>query len=224
MSDLDNTWQTRWLTLEGELIFRYHRLVIPTLRWHVRGKANVTLAKASGRPLLWAFWHEQVTAFIQYGDRFEGSDNFCVVMVGDDRASILGQMGGRLGAEMFGIDMSGNPVASGRSLLRVIQAMQRGKQSMLAPDGPDGPAHTPKGGVGFLARKAEAAVLPVGISTPHAYRMQRWDQHLVPLPFARMQMVIGPPIMPGRKDDDLTVLDQITAALNFVYRQAKAAA
>ncbi|MCP5094665.1 MAG: hypothetical protein GY943_03845, partial [Chloroflexi bacterium] len=175
-----------WRKIEGEALFRYHRIVSRTLRWRFEGKANITKAKATKRPLLWAYWHEQTTPFIMYADAFEESNTFSVVMVGDYRSQILGRLGTRLGAKMFGIDMQGNPMASGRSLLRVIQSMKKGKQSMIAPDGPDGPPFESKGGVSFLARKAQAAVIPVGAYGDHASRLNRWDQYQIPLPFTKM--------------------------------------
>lgn len=210
-----------WHNVEGEALFYYHRLVSRTLQWRVEGRANITIARASQRPLLWAYWHEQVSPFIMYGDRFIGGENFCVVIVGDVRSEILGQLGVRLGAETFGIDMQGNPMAAGRSLLRVIQAMRRGKQSMLAPDGPDGPAFVPKPGVAYLARKAEAAVIPVGITAKPAYRLPRWDRYQVPLPFATLHAVFGPPILPARNADDATLLTEISTSLTEVREKSQ---
>ena len=212
-----------WMQIEGEALYRYNRFVSSTLRWELEGAEHVEEAKATGRPLLWAYWHEHVTSFIMYGDRFEGGKNFCVVMVGDIRQAILGRLGTRLGASMFAIDMKGNPVASGRTLLHVIKAMKKGKMSMLAPDGPDGPAHEPKGGVAFLARKAKAVVIPVATYASTAYRMNRWDNHEVAMPFSRMKMFFGSPILPEKNGgDDSALLDQITDALNNVHFKAKA--
>lgn len=118
--------QHLWHKIEGEALYRYNRLVSGTARWQVDGQENIDKAKASGRPLLWTYWHEHVTSFIMFGDRFEKAKNFSVIMVGDERSTILGRLGTRLGANMYGIDMQGNPVASGRMLLRVIQAMKKG--------------------------------------------------------------------------------------------------
>jgi hypothetical protein len=42
-------------------------------------------------------------------------------------------------ATPYAVDMDGNPMAAGRSVLRIIQEMKRGKHSFIAPDGPGGP-------------------------------------------------------------------------------------
>jgi len=211
-----------WHKIEGEALFRYNRLVSGTARWKIEGQENIDRAKASGRPLLWTYWHEHVTSFIMFGDRFEKAQNFSAIMVGDTRATILGRLGTRLGADMYGIDMKGNPVASGRMLLRVIQAMKKGKQTILAPDGPDGPAHEPKGGVAYIARKAEAAIIPIATYASPAYRMKRWDNHEVAFPFSKLTVFVGPPIIPDKKNtDDATLLQQITQALNDIHLKSK---
>lgn len=213
--------QSLWHIIEGEALFRYNRLVSGTVRWQINGQENIEKARATGRPLLWAYWHEHVTSFIMYGDRIENAENFCAIMVGDERSTILGRLGTRLGARMYAIDMQGNPVASGRALLRVIQAMKRGKQTIMAPDGPDGPAHQPKPGVAFLARKAEAAVIPIATYATPAYRMKRWDNHEVALPFGHINIFAGPPILPDKKNkDDTALLARITAALNAIHERA----
>lgn len=217
MTDL-GTW---WRQLEGKALYFYHRTVARTLRWHLDGLANITLAESTKRPLLWTYWHEQVTPFIMYGDRFRDGGKFCVVVVGDERGDILSELGTSLGSQVYTIDMGGNPMASGRSLLRVIQAMKSGRETMLAPDGPDGPAFVPKGGVAFLARKAEAAVIPVGAYGVGAYRMPRWDKYQVPLPFTNMHMTFGQPILASRRDDDAELLTRITAALSQVRTRAQ---
>ena len=211
---------TIWRTIEGEALYHYHRATAVTLRWQFEGKANLTLAKSSERPILWAFWHESVTPFIMYVAAFHDPADFTLVTAGDVRSEILGRLASRMKAHPFGIDMQGNPMESGRKLLRVIQAMKRGKQSMLAPDGPDGPAFEPQKGVAFLAKKAKAVVIPVAIYAKTAYRLNRWDKYQVPIPFSKMQMVMGTPILPDKKSDDAELLVEISGALTTTRQRA----
>ncbi|MCP5099137.1 MAG: hypothetical protein GY943_26585, partial [Chloroflexi bacterium] len=78
-----------------------------------------------------------------------------------------------------------------------------------------------KGGVSFLARKAQAAVIPVGAYGDHASRLNRWDQYQIPLPFTKMYMYFGDPIIPDKKADDANLLTQITVALSDARIQAQ---
>lgn len=216
------TFTERRLQFQGTMLAFYHRLLARTVRWQIEGQANVSKAMASKRPLLWLFWHEQLSCFVTYGVRFVGAEKFTIVTLGGDpRGDVLTTFASALGASPYGVDMQGNPMAAGRSVLRIIEAMKGGKDSFLAPDGPDGPAFEPKAGASFLARKAEAAVIPVGGFTKAGYALRRWDKYLVPFPFARLRLVFGEPIFVNKRDKDEVVTEKIAGALTAVHQQAR---
>jgi len=210
------------LAFQGSALAFYHRILARTVRWQIEGQAHVTKAKASGRPLLWLFWHEQLSVFVTYAVRFVGGERFTIVTLGGDpRGDILSRFASTLGATPYGVDMQGNPMEAGRKVLRIIEALKGGKDSFMAPDGPDGPAFTPKAGASFLARKAEAAIIPVGGFTNLGYAMHRWDHYLIPLPLARLHLVFGEPIFVNKRDKEEVVTEQIVGALTAVYQQAR---
>ncbi|HSM55330.1 MAG TPA: hypothetical protein VK879_04175 [Candidatus Sulfomarinibacteraceae bacterium] len=159
--------------------------------------------------------------FITFGQRYLDASDFVVITVGDERNDTLGTFARRLGGASVGVDMQGNPFAAGRAVLRVIKAMKSGRQSVLAPDGPDGPAFTPKAGVAFLAQKAEATILPVGAWTRQALQMRRWDRYLLPLPFARYHIVVGRPLTAQADGDQQQLLQQIADRLHEVRARAQ---
>ena len=216
MSDLGH----RWRQLQGSALYSYSQLVTRTARFRVEGWEQMEVAEASGRPVLWAMWHGQLMGFISFGDRFLDNEDFVAVMVGDERGDTLGMFARRLRGRVFRVDMKGNPFAAGRAVLRVIQEMKAGHQSIIAPDGPDGPAFTPKPGVAFLARKAQAAILPLGVWTRQAYHLRRWDRYLVPVPFARFHVKIGRPLLAGPQIEDEALLAQIGEALHAARARA----
>ena len=192
-----------------------------TGRFRVEGWGNLDVALRSQRPILWSIWHGQLMAFVTFGVRFLDPSEFVAVMVGDERGDTLGTLSKRLGGKTFRVDMSGNPVAAGRAVLRVIQNMQEGYKSVIAPDGPDGPPFVPKPGVAFLAKKARAAIVPIGIWSRPAVHLQRWDKYLLPLPFARYHVSIGTPLTVERNDDQDQLLKQISHALHQVRSRAQ---
>jgi hypothetical protein len=212
----------RRLQFQGNMLAIYHRLLARTVRWQIEGRANISKAMASKRPLLWLFWHEQLSIFVTYAVRFVGGDKFTIVTLGGDpRGDVLTTFAASLGASPYSVDMQGNPMEAGRKVLRIIEAMKGGKDSFLAPDGPDGPAFEAKAGASFLARKAEAAVIPIGGFTNSGYALRRWDKYLVPFPFARLRLVFGEPIFVYRRDKDEVVTEKIVGALTAVYHQAR---
>ena len=205
----ENARGAKWRKVQGNALGFYQQLVAQTARWHFEGKANITLARAHGRPILWTCWHAQLMNFITYGARFEGGEKFVLVLVGDPRGDVLAAMKeGGTGKHAFGV-------------IKVIRAMKSGKDSFLAPDGPDGPAFIAKRGVAFLAQKANAVVLPVGLQTRHAHEMNRWDRYIIPFPFAKMHVVIGKPILaePGIEEDSL--LEEISDSLHETRTRAQ---
>ena len=212
---------SRWRTLQGYGLFLYGRLLSLTGRFHIEGWDHLQQASRSGRPLLWTLWHGQLMPFISFGARFLDPSEFVAIMVGDERADTLGAFSKQLGGTTVRVNMSGNPFAAGRAVLRVIQAMREGSQSVIAPDGPDGPAFVPKPGVAFLARKAGATILPVGAWTRQAYRIKRWDNYLLPFPFARIHVVLGQPLYAEREDDQERLLTAISAALHKARTRAQ---
>ena len=219
---MTSTFNSRRLQLQGVALAHYHRLLARTVRWQIEGQGNVSKARTSGRPLLWLFWHEQLSIFVTFAVRFVGGEKFTIVTLGGDpRGDILGNFASSLGALPYGVDMEGNPMAAGRSVLRIIQAMNEGKDSFLAPDGPDGPAFAPKAGASFLARKAEAAIIPVGGYTKLGYALRRWDRYLIPFPFAQLRLVFGKPIFVQKRDKDEAVTKKFEEALTAVYHQAR---
>ncbi len=216
-----SNWGRRWRQFEGDAIYWYQKLVGRTVRWQIEGRQNLTLAQASKRPFLWSLWHGLSLPFIMYGYRFMNPHDFCVVVVGDERSDVLQQLAERIEASTYAVDMQGNPMAAGRAVLRVIKAMKKGKQSMLAPDGPDGPAFIPKPGVTFLARKTEGVVMPVGTWAWPVVKLPRWDQYLIPLPFAKIYIAFGEPIFATKDDDETTLKEKISQALTAVRHKAR---
>ncbi|MDX1662362.1 MAG: hypothetical protein R3272_01135 [Candidatus Promineifilaceae bacterium] len=210
-----------WRQLQGDALFAYTRIVTRTAHFNVEGWEHLEAAQKTGRPLLWSLWHEQVMNFLVFGDRHFDAADFVAVTVGDTRGDTLGTVAERLGGKPILVDMQGNPVAAGRAVVRVIQAMRSGKQTLIAPDGPDGPVFEPKGGVAVLAKKAEAAILPIGIYARHAYRLDRWDRYQVPYPFAHLDVAIGLPLLVSRDTEQEALLDEISSLLHRMRDRAR---
>lgn len=69
----------------------------------------------------------------------------------------------------------------------------------------------------FLAARSGARVIPLGAYSPDAYQLRRWDRYALPLPFARIRIVICRSLSLGRHEDPdefLRVLsNEMTSAL-----------
>ncbi|MBK9050252.1 MAG: hypothetical protein IPL78_04795 [Chloroflexi bacterium] len=214
-------FHTRWLRFQGYALFRYARLVTRTARFRVEGWANAEKARATGRPLIWTTWHGLGMTYLNFGDRFLDANNFMAIVVGDERSNVLAELGSRLGGQPVAIDMQGNPVASGRSVLKLIRALKAGRETVLFPDGPDGPAFVPKPGIAYLARKAAAVIMPIGVWTKWGVHLSRWDRYLVPFPGAELHVTIGEPLFIDETMKDEDVLARVTEANNAIRTRAQ---
>jgi lysophospholipid acyltransferase (LPLAT)-like uncharacterized protein len=107
------------------------------------------------------------------------------------------------------------------ALKHLAGALARGRDVVIAVDGPGGPAGIVRPGALWLARMTGAAIIPAGCAARPAVRMPRWDRQLVPLPLARIAQVYGPPIRLERQTPIAQpALDRLSAALTAASEQA----
>lgn len=211
-----------WHLLQGEGLYLFYRLLHHTTKLTFDGREHFEAAQASGRPMLWIFWHQQVIPAALSVLAIDKMSRYSALMVGDARALTLTHVLKRLGTgPAHPVNMNGNPVATGKSVLQLIKAMKAGYRSVMAPDGPDGPAFVPKDGVFFLAQKTEAAVIPFGAYSRHAIQLNRWDHYLLPLPFTSVSCVFGEPIWVNAKTDKEILKEQFVAAMNRAREKAE---
>ena len=108
-----------------------------------------------------------------------------------------------------------------RQVVKLTRNVMGGKYLYINPDGPDGPAHRIKPGITFIAKKANAIIVPIGAYARRAYSVPRWDRYTVPYPYSRITYHIGEPI-DNLPEDDVASSRLVTETLNRVTLQAAA--
>ena len=210
--------------LQGGILALYARLIRRTCRLSFEGWEHVEAAVAAERPIIFASWHGQPHLFYSvYLNFFKPADLF-LVMVGDARRGTLGYFAKYVGATAFPVDMQDGSMAGARNLLDLIGTLVPGTYSYIAPDGPDGPARIAKPGVAFIARKADALIVPVANAARRALHLPRWDRYSLPIPFDRIYTVFGPVIPARRSSTRKELLSTLTEELNRVNEQVQAIA
>jgi hypothetical protein len=120
--------------------------------------------------------------------------------------------------ERFGIGVERGSSSRGGApaLLQLARWLRQGREVVVVPDGPRGPAEVVKPGIVALARLGGAAIVPVAVGASAEWRLGSWDGFRIPRPFARCVARFGEPIYvtrtPGR-DSDEKVRDEVEAAL-----------
>jgi lysophospholipid acyltransferase (LPLAT)-like uncharacterized protein len=80
----------------------------------------------------------------------------------------------------------------------------------ITPDGPHGPPREVKAGAILLAQKTGLPLMSAAVGYDRAWRFKSWDRFILPKPFARVKLYIGP---------DLHVPAELTEEEFEGYRQ-----
>ncbi len=112
--------------------------------------------------------------------------------------------------ELFGLravrgSTTRRSIQAARELLR---ALRSGHDACVTPDGPRGPLYAFQPGAVALARLARVPLLVIIPNARAALRLPTWDRHLVPLPFARVEVAMRV----VAADDPLWLLPDAAAA------------
>ncbi len=110
-------------------------------------------------------------------------------------ASVDGEVPARI-ARAWGAEViRGSANQTGALVLRDMQQMmKRGISIVTTADGPDGPKSKFKPGAILMARIGGVPLVPVGCAADRAWYLHRWDNFMIPKPFARVAYAIGEPL------------------------------
>jgi lysophospholipid acyltransferase (LPLAT)-like uncharacterized protein len=108
--------------------------------------------------------------------------------------SVDGELGAMLVRRLGGQVVRGSSTHTGARALRdYYQALMRDNVStVLTPDGPRGPRFKFKAGALLLAQMSGRPILPISYAASRAWLIM-WDKFVIPVPFSRIAIAIGPP-------------------------------
>ena len=138
-----------------------------------------------------AYWHQHhvlcstlVRTWIRRGFKA------CFLVSGSVDGEVPERIARAWGAEVI----RGSANQSGALALRDMQGMmKRGYSIVTTADGPRGPKYEIKPGVIVMARIGNVPVLPIACAADHAWYLDRWDDFMIPKPFARVVLAVGAP-------------------------------
>ena len=215
---------TRRLETLGDRLFRragapliagYIRTLAATQRLRIEGLEQFNAAKASGRPIVFAFWHENLFNVEIVNLRF-GPKGRVAVMISRSRD---GEMLTRV-MELLGLvavrGSSSRGAVGGLVELKHWLAKPpdpHPRCAALALDGPRGPRRVGKPGAALLARRAGAVVVTMEFDPRPRITFNSWDRTRLPWPFGRF--VARAAILDTRDwgEDDMANLALMTAHL-----------
>jgi lysophospholipid acyltransferase (LPLAT)-like uncharacterized protein len=206
----------------GTALFLLSRIIRGTCRVQFTGTEHMQEALDSKRPVIATTWHGKAFMVISCLIKIVDPGDFSVIMPNDWRGGTLAVLTRRLGASPIQVNLFDDPTLSaGREVAKLVRWISAGGNTIIAPDGPDGPAYLPKPGVTYIARKAQAIIVPIGGYCRHAYRLNRWDQYELPFPFSKVSIHMGKPFTIPKGREDLGPMNEhLTNILHRVNAQA----
>jgi lysophospholipid acyltransferase (LPLAT)-like uncharacterized protein len=116
--------------------------------------------------------------------------------------SVDGELGAMLVRSLGAEVIRGSSTHTGARALRdYYQALVRDNVSpVITPDGPRGPRFKFKPGALLLAQMSGRPILPMSYAASRAWLI-KWDRFVIPVPFSRVALAIGPPCYVPRVTD-----------------------
>jgi lysophospholipid acyltransferase (LPLAT)-like uncharacterized protein len=179
-------WRARWL-----IAFGYWLLQIwaRTLRFEIDDRAGLIGAPPNER-YIGALWHNRLLLFPFVLKRYLPQREGAALISASRDGAILADL-----VERFGYDVvRGSSSRKGASAMRQLaEVIATGKDAVITPDGPRGPAYELGQGIVYLAQQSGAAVVPVNMEYSSCWRVKSWDRFILPKPFSKVRVIFGQP-------------------------------
>ncbi len=177
-------WLARWLIAFG---FWLLQIWARTLRYEVDDRAGV-VGKPVTENYIGALWHNRLLVFPLVLRRFLPNRHGAALISASRDGDLLADAIHRFGYEVV---RGSSSRLGARAILQLTEVLASGRDVVITPDGPRGPAYELGPGIIFLAQKSGAAVLPMNLEFSHCWRLGSWDRFIVPRPFSKVRVLVS---------------------------------
>ena len=179
-------WRARWLTAFGYWLLQ---LWARTLRFEIEDRAGVVGTPPNER-YIGALWHNRLLLFPFVLKRYLPERRGAALISASRDGALLADLVERFKFEV----VRGSSSRKGASAIRQLaEVIANGKDVVITPDGPRGPAYELGQGIIFLAQQSGAEVVPINMEYSSCWRVKSWDRFILPKPFAKVRAIFGPP-------------------------------
>ena len=190
-------WRARWLVAVGHGLLQ---IWARTLRFQIDDRAHLIDTPPNER-YIGALWHNRLLLLPFVVRRFLPQRQGAALISTSRDGALLADLVERFGFEVVRGSSSRKGAAAIRQLADIIA---KGKDAVITPDGPRGPAYELGQGIVFLAQLSGAAVIPINMEFLSCWRVKSWDRFILPKPFSRVRVIFGKPLVvaPTSSDED----------------------
>lgn len=163
-----------------------------TLRISIENPSHTKLFDEQN--FIFAIWHENTfTPFYLYRNR-----SIAMFVSSNLNGKILGYTARHLGYDPIALqDQS-------KATVLMCKRIRQGQNSIMAVDGPSGPARVIKEGVHYLTEKTSIPTIAVGLHYHRACSINtRWDNYKIPLPFSKVTLRFSKPFTDNKQWEEL---------------------
>jgi lysophospholipid acyltransferase (LPLAT)-like uncharacterized protein len=157
----------------------------------VVGTEHLDAALARAPSLVPCYWHQHQLCCAQFLIEQRGRGLVVGWLISP---SVDGELGAMMVRRLGAAVIRGSSTHTGARALRdYYQALVRDNVSpIVTPDGPRGPRFKFKPGALLLSQMSGRPILPMSYAASRAW-LVKWDKFVIPVPFARIAIAIGPP-------------------------------
>src|SRR5262249_55771844 len=176
----------RWLIAFG---VRFLRVWERTLRYEIDDRASIV-----GNPVtenfIGALWHNRLLIFPLVLRRFLPNRPGAALISASRDGDLLTDAIHRFG---YNVIRGSSSRLGATAILQLTEVIASGRDVVITPDGPLGPAYELGPGIVFLAQKSGASVLPMNLEYSRCWRLASWDRFIIPQPFSKVRVLISQP-------------------------------
>jgi lysophospholipid acyltransferase (LPLAT)-like uncharacterized protein len=212
----------RWYQRLGAwLVFVLLRSIALTLRYKWNDRSGF-FGKPPAGQAIYAVWHNRLAlclqAYFGYARKRNRTPGMAALVSASRDGALLAAI-----LEAFGVRpvRGSSSRRGGQALVELTSWAERGYDLAITPDGPRGPCYVVQEGAIALAQVTGLPLIPASYSLNWKWRAKSWDRFIVPLPFARCDVIIGKPVCVPREASEVereALRKQLEAELRAISR------
>jgi lysophospholipid acyltransferase (LPLAT)-like uncharacterized protein len=148
------------------------------------------LGRPASEPAIGAVWHNRLLIFPIVLRRFVSHRQGAALISASRDGAWIAALVNKVGFDVVRGSSSRQGVTA---VLQMADVLASGKDVVIAPDGPRGPAYELGQGIIFLAQRSGAPIFPVNLEYSSAWRVKSWDRFFLPRPFSKVRVIFGVP-------------------------------
>jgi len=179
------SFTTRFLIAFG---FRLLQVWVRTLRYELDIRSAV-LETPVKENYIGALWHNRLLLISYILKRFVAHRPGAGLISASRDGDLVADLTKRFG---FDVVRGSTSRLGATAMLELSEVLASGRDILITPDGPRGPAYELGRGIIFLAQKSGAPIQPINFEYSSCWRARSWDKFIIPHPFSKVRVIFGP--------------------------------